>query len=108
MFFGLLYFCVLILCVNRSRSSFILYPMSYYNMVRPVQLQNIPPPVAQNFVNSRVSQPVTCNLNPVGGSVPVHQQTNAQGYIPRYTSVVPTNDVQLQCREDVLQPGNHN
>ena len=85
-----------------------IHPMSYYNMVRPVQLQNIPPPVAQNFVNSRVSQPVTCNLNPVGGSVPVHQQTNAQGYIPRYTSVVPTNDVQLQCWEDVLQPGNHN
>ena len=25
MFFGLLYFCVVILCVNRSRSSFILY-----------------------------------------------------------------------------------
>ena len=25
MIFGLLYFCVVILCVNRSRSSFILY-----------------------------------------------------------------------------------
>ena len=25
MYFGLLYFCVVILCVNRSRSSFILY-----------------------------------------------------------------------------------
>ena len=25
MIFGLLYFCVIILCVNRSRSSFILY-----------------------------------------------------------------------------------
>ena len=85
-----------------------IHPMNYYNMVRPVQLQNIPPPAAQNYVNSRVSQPVTRNHNPVGGSVPGHQQMNAQVYIPHYTSIVPTNDVQQQCREDVLQPDNHN
>ena len=82
-----------------------IHPMNYYNMVRPVQLQNIPPPAAQNYVNSRVSQPV--NHNPTGGSVPGHQQPNAQGYAPSYTSVDPTNDVQQQCREDVLQPDNH-
>ena len=36
MIFGLLYFCVVILCVNRSRSSFILdrADKSLFNMVR--------------------------------------------------------------------------